>query len=165
MPFQSDYTSPDLTHLGSTSDDAIVYNLSSRWKQKLPYTRINASTLVAVNPYEVLPLLNDAHAEQYADQCYRNVGEATSGSGPSLAPIEPTQGKRGNKSKSKDGDQHSQHSSIHGSSSIAPHPFELAGRIYLHLRRTGQDQTVVMRQVFFWTTVCTPSPRTPKLEN
>ncbi|KAF9138080.1 hypothetical protein BGX30_009614 [Mortierella sp. GBA39] len=147
MPFQSDYTSPDLTHLGSTSDDAIVYNLSSRWKQKLPYTRINASTLVAVNPYEVLPLLNDAHAEQYADQCYRNVGEATSGSGPNLAPTEPMQGKRGYKSKNKGGDQHSQHSSIHGSSSIAPHPFELAGRIYLHLRRTGQDQTVVMRQL------------------
>ncbi|KAG0069355.1 hypothetical protein BGZ89_003035 [Linnemannia elongata] len=147
MPFQSDYTSPDLTHLGSTSDDAIVYNLSSRWKQKLPYTRINASTLVAVNPYEVLPLLNDAHAEQYADLCYRNVGEATSGSGPNLAPIEPMQGKHGNRSKDKGGDQHSQHSSIHGSSSIAPHPFELAGRIYLHLRRTGQDQTVVMRQL------------------
>ncbi|KAG0297870.1 hypothetical protein BGZ96_004521 [Linnemannia gamsii] len=138
MPFQSDYTSPDLTHLGSTSDDAIVYNLSSRWKQKLPYTRINASTLVAVNPYEVLSLLNDAHAEQYADQCYRNVGEATSGSGRNLAPMEPMQGKRGNKSKDKSGDQHSQHSSIHGSSSIAPHPFELAGRIYLHLRRTAQ---------------------------
>ncbi|KAH7049995.1 chitin synthase [Linnemannia elongata] len=117
MPFQSDYTSPDLTHLGSTSDDAIVYNLSSRWKQKLPYTRINASTLVAVNPYEVLPLLNDAHAEQYADLCYRN---------------------------------HSQHSSIHGSSSIAPHPFELAGRIYLHLRRTGQDQTVVYAGYYYY---------------
>ncbi|KAG0271069.1 hypothetical protein BGZ95_001188, partial [Linnemannia exigua] len=147
MPFQSDYTSPDLTHLGSTSDDAIVYNLSSRWKQKLPYTRINASTLVAVNPYEVLPLLNDAHAEQYADLCYRNVGEAASGPGPNLAPIDATQGKRGNKSKNKGADQHSQHSSIHGSSNVAPHPFELAGRIYLHLRRTGQDQTVVMRQV------------------
>ncbi|KAG0366891.1 hypothetical protein BGX24_003497 [Mortierella sp. AD032] len=147
MPFQSDYTSPDLTHLGSTSDDAIVYNLSSRWKQKLPYTRINASILVAVNPYEVLPLLNDAHAEQYADLCYRNVGESASGLGPNLAPIDATQGKRGNKSKDKGGDQHSQHSSIHGSSSVAPHPFELAGRIYLHLRRTGQDQTVVMRQV------------------
>ncbi|KAG0076778.1 hypothetical protein BGZ90_008200 [Linnemannia elongata] len=158
MPFQSDYTSPDLTHLGSTSDDAIVYNLSSRWKQKLPYTRINASTLVAVNPYEVLPLLNDAHAEQYADLCYRNVGEATSGSGPNLAPIEPMQGKHGNKSKDKGGDQHSQHSSIHGSSSIAPHPFELAGRIYLHLRRTGQDQTVVMRQVFSSTIVRIPFP-------
>ncbi|KAF9920458.1 hypothetical protein FBU30_009711 [Linnemannia zychae] len=147
MPFQSDYTSPDLTHLGSTSDDAIVYNLSSRWKQKLPYTRINATTLVAVNPYEILPLLNDAHAEQYADHCYRNVGETTSGSGPNLTPTEPMQGKRGNKSKDKNGDQHSQHSSIHGSSSIAPHPFELAGKIYLHLRRTGQDQTIIMSGV------------------
>ncbi|KAF9093636.1 hypothetical protein BGX23_003081 [Mortierella sp. AD031] len=147
MPFQSDYTSPDLTHLGSTSDDAIVHNLSSRWKQKLPYTRINASTLVAVNPYEVLPLLNDAHAEQYADLCYRNVSGTVSGSGPSLASTEPLQGRHGNKSKDRNGDHCSQHSSIHGPSSIAPHPFELAGKIYLHLRRTGQDQTVVMSGV------------------
>ncbi|KAI8346302.1 chitin synthase-domain-containing protein [Mortierella sp. GBAus27b] len=116
MPLQSDYTSSDLTHLGSTSDDAIVHNISSRWKQKLPYTRINASTLVAVNPFEVLPMLNDAYAEQYADWCYRDVGETVQ--------------------------------VVHGSHHIAPHPYELAGRVYFHLRRTGQDQTIVMRQEY-----------------
>ncbi|KAI1314517.1 hypothetical protein EDD11_002033 [Mortierella claussenii] len=146
MPFQLDYTSPDITHLGSTSDDAIVHNISSRWKQKLPYTRINASTLVAVNPYEILSVLSDAHAEQYADWCYRDIGNAT------IVPPDPIlvhgemTNKRNNK-RDKGEDQHSQHSSLNDSSSIAPHPYELAGRIYLHLRRTGQDQTVVMSGV------------------
>lgn len=141
MPFQSDYTSADLTHLGSTSDDAIVHNLTSRWKQKLPYTRINATTLVAVNPYEVLSILNDAHAETYADKCYRDVA-------PEVRPSERTDGKLGQRNKKRGdrtgGDQHSQHSSRQ-SGTLAPHPFELAGKVYLHMRRTGQDQTVVMR--------------------
>jgi chitin synthase len=143
MPLQSDYTSSDLTHLGSTSDDAIVHNISSRWKQKLPYTRINASTLVAVNPFEVLPILNDAHAEQYADWCYRDAGETVQ-EPPSTDLLQrDTQPHR-----SKNGDKHSQHSSVHGSHHIAPHPYELAGRVYFHLRRTGQDQTIVMRQEY-----------------
>ncbi|KAF9333419.1 hypothetical protein BG006_003659 [Podila minutissima] len=142
MPLQSDYTSADLTHLGSTSDDAIVHNLTSRWKQKLPYTRINATTLVAVNPYEVLSILNDTHAETYANKCYRDVA-------PEVRPSEKTDGKYGQKNnKQKRGDragddQHSQHSSRQ-SGILAPHPFELAGKVYLHMRRTGQDQTVVM---------------------
>ncbi|KAF9373092.1 hypothetical protein CPC16_002028, partial [Podila verticillata] len=140
MPFQSDYTSADLTHLGSTSDDAIVHNLTSRWKQKLPYTRINATTLVAVNPYEVLSILNDAHAETYADKCYRDVA-------PEVRPSEKTDGKSGQKNKKRGdrtgGDQHSQNSSRQ-SGTLAPHPFELAGKVYLHMRRTGQDQAVVM---------------------
>lgn len=142
MPLPADYTSPDLTHLGSTSDDAIVHNLSSRWKHKLPYTRINATTLVAVNPYEVLPILNDASAEHYAEHCYRSFGEATVGPTVALTPKNA-----GQRPKDRSGDHHSQHSSLHGSTALAPHPFELAGKIYLHLRRTGQDQTVVMRQV------------------
>ncbi|KAF9438367.1 hypothetical protein BGZ76_008397 [Entomortierella beljakovae] len=122
MPFQIDYTSPDLTHLGSTSDDAIVHNISSRWKQKLPYTRINASTLVAVNPYEVLPIVNDAHAEQYADSCYRNVAESVPESS-LLAPSGQTDRRsQPHKNKDKNGDQHSQHSSLNGSSGIVPHP-------------------------------------------
>ncbi|KAG0039060.1 hypothetical protein BGZ82_009866 [Podila clonocystis] len=142
MPLQSDYTSADLTYLGSTSDDAIVHNLTSRWKQRLPYTRINATTLVAVNPYEVLSILNDAHAETYADKCYRDVA-------PEVRTSEKTDGKYGLKnSKQKrgdraGGDQHSQHNSRQ-SDTLAPHPFELAGKVYLHMRRTGQDQTVVM---------------------
>ncbi|KAG0265994.1 hypothetical protein BG011_003644 [Mortierella polycephala] len=143
MPLQSDYSSPDLTHLGSTSDDAIVHNISSRWKQRLPYTRINASTLVAVNPYEVLSIVNDAHAEQYADVCYRNVDESDDGTQTTtLAPAD----RQRNRSQKKDrsGDQYSQHSNHRGPHSLAPHPFEMAGKIYLHLRRTGQDQTVVM---------------------
>ncbi|KAG0354860.1 hypothetical protein BGZ54_001447, partial [Gamsiella multidivaricata] len=145
MPFLSDYTSADLTHLGSTSDDAIVHNISSRWKQKLPYTRINASVLVVVNPYEVLSTLNDTHAEQYADWCYRNVADSTTEALEIQAPVDQTQRptQQPYKSKNKNEDQQSQHSSTSGFNSIAPHPYELAGRIYLHLRRTGQDQAIV----------------------
>ncbi|KAF9930515.1 hypothetical protein BGZ67_005759 [Mortierella alpina] len=147
MPFQSDYTSPDLTHLGSTSDDAIVHNLTSRWKQKLPYTRINASTLVALNPYEVLATVNDSHAEQYADLCYRNVNEPEPVQPSTLAPVDRGRTLSYYSSNDRNADQHSQHSSIHASSSITPHPFEMAGKIYLHLRRTGQDQTLVLSGV------------------
>ncbi|KAL1916705.1 uncharacterized protein VTP21DRAFT_5409 [Calcarisporiella thermophila] len=105
-------TVADLTKLqnfssssGAPTDDQICYNLQTRLKRDQPYTRIGASTLVVVNPYKPLELLNDVYSEQYAEAFYRDV--------------------TGN---------HYQ---------LEPHIYELAGRVYFHLRRTGDDQAVI----------------------
>ncbi|KAG0244539.1 hypothetical protein BGW41_007302 [Actinomortierella wolfii] len=153
----ADYTSADLTHLGSTSDDAIVHTISSRWKHKLPYTRINATSLVAVNPHESLADLDDSHAELYADACYRDISGKTGGIGEGEGSAdnknEPHTHQRrssqqlnswkGGKSLKASHQRYGSSTSIYSAPSLPPHPFELAGKVYYHLRRTGQDQTVI----------------------
>jgi chitin synthase len=91
----------------TTSDEEIVQLLGARHKAGLPYTRINSSSLVVVNPYQPLECMNDASAKDYAEQWYRNL----SGNKPSLQ----------------------------------PHIYELAARVYLHMRRSAEDQCVIFR--------------------
>ncbi|CAG8454713.1 848_t:CDS:10 [Ambispora gerdemannii] len=100
----------DLTQLLTSSakapsDDDVLQLLSARYKADLPYTRINASTLVVVNPHKPLECMNDVTAKDYAEQWYKD----TSGNKPSLQ----------------------------------PHVYELAARVYLHMRRSAEDQSVV----------------------
>lgn len=102
----------DLTSLShengkGPSEDAIVHLLHSRFKHSLPYTRLGSSTLVVVNPYQPLEILNDATLESYADACYRNLSDSK--------PI------------------------------MQPHVYDLAARVYFHMRRTGQDQSIILR--------------------
>ncbi|CAG8448686.1 13567_t:CDS:10 [Ambispora leptoticha] len=100
----------DLTQLltsptGAPSEDDVLQLLSNRYKADLPYTRINASTLVVVNPHKPLECMNDATAKDYAEQWYKDTS--------------------GNKS------------------SLQPHVYELAARVYLHMRRSAEDQSVI----------------------
>ncbi|KAG9288075.1 hypothetical protein G9A89_017670 [Geosiphon pyriformis] len=100
----------DLTQLlssfaGAPSDEEVIQLLATRFKADLPYTRINASTLVVVNPLKPLECMNDATAKDYAEQWYKDTN--------------------GNKS------------------ALQPHVYELAARVYLHMRRSAEDQSVV----------------------
>jgi len=100
----------DLTQLlnassGPPSDEDVVQLLSARYKADLPYTRINASTLVVVNPQKPLECMNDTTAKEYAEQWYKDI--------------------TGNRSN------------------LQPHIYELAARVYLHMRRSAEDQSVV----------------------
>ncbi|KAI8071740.1 chitin synthase [Gongronella butleri] len=88
------------------SESAILHLLHQRYKQRLPYTQLGHSTLVVVNPYQPLDLLNDATLNTYADACYRDL----SSSKPALQ----------------------------------PHVYDLAAKVYFHMRRTGQDQSIIL---------------------
>ncbi|KAI5825421.1 chitin synthase [Schizophyllum commune Tattone D] len=54
------------------NDDAILAVLQARFRADLPYTRVGATTLVAVNPYKTLASMNDASADEYEERCYKD---------------------------------------------------------------------------------------------
>ncbi|KDR84455.1 hypothetical protein GALMADRAFT_237329 [Galerina marginata CBS 339.88] len=54
------------------SDDTILAVLQARFRADLPYTRIGATHLVAVNPYKTLANVNDVSAKDYEDRCYKD---------------------------------------------------------------------------------------------
>ncbi|KAG1375353.1 hypothetical protein G6F61_008545 [Rhizopus arrhizus] len=101
----------DLTCLlGSSSsppsEDNIAHLIQSRFKRNQPYTRLGHSTLIVVNPYQPLEILNDVTLNTYADIGYRNVAE--------------------------------------NKIFMQPHVYDLATRVYFHMRRTGEDQSIVL---------------------
>lgn len=100
-----------LSLLGSSSsaptEDNISYLLQSRFKHSQPYTRLGHSTLIVVNPYQPLEILNDVTLNTYADIGYRNIAE--------------------------------------NKIFMQPHVYDLAARIYFHMRRTGEDQSIILR--------------------
>lgn len=68
------------------SDDAILTVLQARFRADLPYTRINTSHLVAVNPYKALANTNDASAHEYEERSYKDTSLQLAGSSPPLPP-------------------------------------------------------------------------------
>nr|CAG8434522.1 6220_t:CDS:2 [Entrophospora candida] len=94
-----------LSNNSNTAEDEIISLISSRFKLDLPYTRINSSTMIVVNPNKPLEFMNDESAKEYADQWYKD----TSGI----------------------------------KSNLQPHIYELAAKVYLHMRRSAEDQSVI----------------------
>ncbi|KAI0065969.1 glycosyltransferase family 2 protein [Artomyces pyxidatus] len=88
-------SSGDLVDLVSSSasatvyptDDAILAVLQARFRADLPYTRINASNLVVVNPYKSLANTNEASAKEYEERCYKETTLPLAGS--SQPPLQP----------------------------------------------------------------------------
>lgn len=74
---------------GSTTiypnDDAILSLLQSRFRADLPYTRINDTTLVVVNPLKALANTNDESAKDYEERSYKDVSTPGRNS-PSIQP-------------------------------------------------------------------------------
>ncbi|PPQ74695.1 hypothetical protein CVT26_007605 [Gymnopilus dilepis] len=54
------------------SDDTILAVLQTRFRADLPYTRIGATNLVAVNPYKTLANVNEVSAKEYEERCYKD---------------------------------------------------------------------------------------------
>ncbi len=81
--------------------------LQSRFKRNQPYTRLGYSTLIVVNPYQPLEILNDVTLNTYADIGYRNI--------------------------------------VENKPFMQPHVYDLAARVYFHMRRTGEDQSIILR--------------------
>ncbi|EPQ58854.1 chitin synthase [Gloeophyllum trabeum ATCC 11539] len=95
------------------SDDTILSVLQARFRSDLPYTRINTSHLVVVNPYKTLANLNDSSAKEYEERSYKDTSLPLGQSGPPLP----------------------------------PHLYDLAGKMYLLMRRRAESQSVVFRGI------------------
>ncbi|KAI8338258.1 chitin synthase [Chlamydoabsidia padenii] len=103
---RTDLTSlPHDTNKGP-SEDAILHLLASRYKHGLPYTQLGHSTLISVNPYQTLDLMNDPTLQAYANIRYRDLTNSK--------PV------------------------------MQPHVYDLAAKVYFHMRRTGQDQSIIL---------------------
>ncbi|KAF9172087.1 hypothetical protein BGX21_005109 [Mortierella sp. AD011] len=100
------------------TQESIFNVLTRRHQLGLPYTRIGSSVLVAVNPNQSLNLYSDATGHQYTEQAF-------------------------NTSKSNN-NQNSQSNNNNNIPPLEPHVFELASAMYYHMRRTEQDQGVVL---------------------
>ncbi|CAO1625037.1 unnamed protein product [Parajaminaea phylloscopi] len=98
------------------TEDELVRALQQRFRADLPYTRISATTLLAVNPLRTLANLNDASAEEYRRKTYAEADWES-------------------------------HQRDPPDTALPPHPYELAGRVYHMMRRSGQSQAVVFHGV------------------
>lgn len=116
-------SSSDLTSLISTSssstvyptDDSITSFLQSRFRNDIPYSRLSDSNLIVINPLRTLANLNDQSSENYRINTFQNVNWEKE-----QAAINPANG-------------------------MEPHPYELASKVYLMMRRTAKSQGVVFR--------------------
>lgn len=54
------------------TDDAILNVLNTRFRSDVPYSRINQSHLILVNPYKTLANTNEVTAKEYEERCYKD---------------------------------------------------------------------------------------------
>src|SRR5258708_39199449 len=64
------------------TDDAVLAVLQARFRTDLPYSRIGATNIVAVNPFKTLANVKDANAKEYEERAYRDT---------SLPMVDPSQ--------------------------------------------------------------------------
>ncbi|KAL1408451.1 Chitin synthase, class 5 [Vanrija albida] len=105
----------DLCALPSIAEDTILATLRERYITGQPYTSVSSSALVNVNPLIYLPLNGDASLQDYVTEYYRSAGDDTVG--------DPE-----NMTKER----------------LGPHIFRHGLSAYYNMRRTGQDQILLL---------------------
>jgi chitin synthase len=68
------------------SDDTLLQVLQARFRADQPYSRIQNSHFVVINPYKSLSSVNDASAREYEERCYRDTAPVVQGQNPVLQP-------------------------------------------------------------------------------
>nr|XP_031861862.1 uncharacterized protein CI109_002691 [Kwoniella shandongensis]KAA5528934.1 hypothetical protein CI109_002691 [Kwoniella shandongensis] len=107
----------DLCSLPSIAEDTVLATLRERFLASQPYTSLSSNAVVSVNPHTYLPVNGDASLQDYIAEYYRiQVDDDASREGDGAA-------KKG---------------------ILGPHVFKLGLSAYYNMRRTGQDQIVVM---------------------
>jgi chitin synthase len=105
------------SELLSIAEDTILACLRERYLADKPYTAIGSSALVSLNPFKHLEINDDTTLQLYAQE-YRHVGDDDSSLG-------------------HENDRHERR--------LPPHVFGLANNAYYHMKRTGQDQSIVIK--------------------
>lgn len=118
------------------TQESIFNVLTRRHQLGLPYTRAGPSTLLVMNPNQPLNIYTEANGQLYIDHHAANNNNNNSNK-----PTSPTSAT---------------------TTSLEPHVFELASTMYYHMRRTEQDQGVILRYISYITqqTTC-PAPPLP----
>ena len=104
--------------LSTIAEDAVLATLRERYLSSKPYTLASPSVLISVNPHTYLPVNSDSSLQNHVAEYYRSsVDEGTSRD---AAGSTSTKGKRD------------------------PHVFQLASNALYNMRRTRQDQIILM---------------------
>lgn len=104
---------------GAIAEDTILATLRERYLASSPYTALSSSAIVSVNPNAYLPVNGDASLQDYVAEYFRSAV---------------------NDSARREGDDVVKEQ-------LGPHIFRLALNAHYNMRRTRQDQIVVMRYV------------------
>lgn len=112
--------------LSPVAEDTVLACLRERYLASSPYTSISASALVSVNPHAYLPINGDASLQDYVAEYYDSTVDDAS--------------QRRRDSGSASG------SSLSGGArrKLGPHVFRLGLDAFYNMRRTGQDQIILL---------------------
>ncbi|KAF9430565.1 hypothetical protein BGZ94_006053 [Podila epigama] len=116
------------------TQEALYSVLTRRHQLGLPYTRIGSSTLVAMNPNQPMNIYTEANGQLYID--------LTSGTTTTTMMMAESGNNNNNNINNSNNSNSNRNSTT--TSTLEPHVFELASTMYYHMRRTEQDQGVVL---------------------
>ena len=105
--------------LPSIAEDTILATLRERYLASNPYTSISSTSLVSVNPHTYLPTNGDASLQDYVAEYYRSAVDDEV----------PREERGSGLSKER----------------LSPHMFRMALGAYCNMKRTRQDQIVLLR--------------------
>lgn len=114
-PVTNLFSDTALSALPSIAEDTILATLRERYISGQPYTAVSSSALVNVNPLIYLPLNGDASLQDYVTEYYRSAGDDAVGD--------------------PDGNTKER---------LGPHIFRHGLSAYYNMRRTGQDQILLL---------------------
>jgi len=132
---QTQQQQQDLSQLPHPTEDNLTAILANGFQQGQIYTRIASSVLVQLNPFHPGKVdLSDAILQDQV-LLYKDGARLSTGTD-SLSPAAADQQQQ----------QQQQQAQARAARSIAsPHVIQLATSAYLHMRRTGQDQSIITR--------------------
>ncbi|WVR04387.1 hypothetical protein IAU60_001389 [Kwoniella sp. DSM 27419] len=107
----------DLCSLPSIAEDTVIVTLRDRYLSAQPYTALSPAALVSINPHTYLPINGDASLQDYVAEYYRSTADDNALREGDSSPI---------------------------NNRLGPHIFQLALSAYYNMRRTRQDQIVLM---------------------
>ncbi|ORY22433.1 chitin synthase-domain-containing protein [Naematelia encephala] len=107
----------DLCALPTVAEDTILAALRERFLASQPYISLSSSALVSINPHTYLPINGDSSLQNYVAEYYRSSADDD---------VSRTAG---------DG---------HGKEGASPHVFRMALSAYYNMKRTRQDQIMLM---------------------
>lgn len=102
--------------LPSIAEDTILAALRERYVTSQQYTAIGSSVIASVNPIISLPQNSDISLQDYIHEYFRSAGDDVIGE-----------------------------DEVDSKERLPPHVFRLALNAFYNMRRTGQDQLLLMR--------------------